>query len=134
MGFTQPLTEMSIRSRKILFLGSRARAVRKANNLTAICEPIVYIMWNPSHPTTLQASTSYYRDSFTLFTKGESSVLKSESRIPLLIPVNRMPHPSDSLSFNRLKMISEKKKFRVQHTSIEYIVLVYLNTNLIVSS
>jgi hypothetical protein len=33
-GFTQPLTEMSTRSREIMFLGSRA------DNLTAICEPI----------------------------------------------------------------------------------------------
>jgi hypothetical protein len=39
--FTQPLTEMSIRSRRTMFLGSRARPVRRADNLTAICEPIV---------------------------------------------------------------------------------------------
>jgi hypothetical protein len=39
--FTQPLTEMSIRSRKIMFLGRRTRSVRRADNLTAICEPIV---------------------------------------------------------------------------------------------
>jgi hypothetical protein len=38
--FTQPLTEMSTRSRK-MFLGSRALLARKADNLTAICEPIV---------------------------------------------------------------------------------------------
>jgi hypothetical protein len=31
---------------KIMFLGSRARPVRKADNLTAICEPIVYTMWD----------------------------------------------------------------------------------------
>jgi hypothetical protein len=35
------LTEMRTRSRKITFLGSRARPVRRADNLTAICEPIV---------------------------------------------------------------------------------------------
>jgi hypothetical protein len=40
VGFTQPLPEMSTRSRKIMFLGSRALSVRKAD-LTAICEPIV---------------------------------------------------------------------------------------------
>jgi hypothetical protein len=39
--FTQPLTEMSFGSRKTMFLGSRARPVRKADNFTAICEPIV---------------------------------------------------------------------------------------------
>jgi hypothetical protein len=38
---TQPLTEMSTRSRKIIFLGSKVRRLRKADNLTAICEPIV---------------------------------------------------------------------------------------------
>jgi hypothetical protein len=37
LGFTQPLIEMSTRSRKIMFL----RPVRKADNLTAICEPTV---------------------------------------------------------------------------------------------
>jgi hypothetical protein len=35
-GFTQPLTEMSTRSREIMFLGSRARPVRKADNLTTM--------------------------------------------------------------------------------------------------
>jgi hypothetical protein len=40
--FTQPLTEMSTRNIKIImFLGSKVRRVRKADNLTAICEPIV---------------------------------------------------------------------------------------------
>jgi hypothetical protein len=43
--FTQPLTEMSSRSRK-MFLRSSARPVRKADNLAAICEPIIYKMWN----------------------------------------------------------------------------------------
>jgi hypothetical protein len=38
---SEPLTEMSTRSRKIMFLGSRARPVRRADSLIAICEPIV---------------------------------------------------------------------------------------------
>jgi hypothetical protein len=38
----QPLTEMSTRNIKIImFLGSKVRRVRKADNLTAIYEPIV---------------------------------------------------------------------------------------------
>jgi hypothetical protein len=37
MGSTQPLTEMSIRN----LPGGKARPARKADNLTAICEPIV---------------------------------------------------------------------------------------------
>jgi hypothetical protein len=37
LGFTQPLTEMSTRSRK-MFLSSRVQLVHKTDNLTAICE------------------------------------------------------------------------------------------------
>jgi hypothetical protein len=40
--FTQPLTEISTRNIKIImFLGSKVRPVRRADNFTAICEPIV---------------------------------------------------------------------------------------------
>jgi hypothetical protein len=40
--FTQPLTEMSTRNIQIImFLRSKVRQVRKADNLTAIYEPIV---------------------------------------------------------------------------------------------
>jgi hypothetical protein len=52
VSFMQPLTEMSTRSR-IMFLGSRARPVRKINNLTAICEPIIWTVWDLQHLTTL---------------------------------------------------------------------------------
>jgi hypothetical protein len=41
--FTQPVTEMSIGR----FLGCKARPVLNDNNLNAICEPIVYTMWDP---------------------------------------------------------------------------------------
>jgi hypothetical protein len=44
LGFTQPLTEISTRSRNKNFLGSKAWSVSKADNLAAICEPIVYTM------------------------------------------------------------------------------------------
>jgi hypothetical protein len=40
-GVTQPLTEIGTRNRKIKFLGSKVQPVRRADNLTAICEPIV---------------------------------------------------------------------------------------------
>jgi hypothetical protein len=40
-GIYSAVTEMSTRSRKIMFLGIRARLVRKADSLTAICEPCV---------------------------------------------------------------------------------------------
>jgi hypothetical protein len=36
--------------------------------LTAICEPVVYKMWEPRRLTTLWAWTACYRDSFTYFT------------------------------------------------------------------
>jgi hypothetical protein len=49
LGLTQPLTEMSTR---ISFWGI-VRPARKADNLSAICEPIVYKMWEPERLTTL---------------------------------------------------------------------------------
>jgi hypothetical protein len=41
MWFTQPLTEISTRNRRIMFLESRARRVRGVDNLAAICQPII---------------------------------------------------------------------------------------------
>jgi hypothetical protein len=61
LGSTKPLTEMSTRN----LAGVKGRAARRADNLTAICEPIVYKLWEPHHLTTLWASTVCYRDSFT---------------------------------------------------------------------
>jgi hypothetical protein len=37
----QPLIEMSTRNEKIMFLGTKVRPVSRADNLTAMCEPIV---------------------------------------------------------------------------------------------
>jgi hypothetical protein len=59
---TQPLTEMSTRN----IPGGKGRPARKAD-LTEICEPLVYKMWEPQHLTTLWASTACCRDSFTFF-------------------------------------------------------------------
>jgi hypothetical protein len=59
-GSTQPLTEMSTRN-----LPGGKEGVRKADNLTAICEPIVWKMWEPRRLTTLWASAACYWDSFT---------------------------------------------------------------------
>jgi hypothetical protein len=55
-GSTQPLTEMSTRN----LPGGKGRLARKADNLTAICEPIVYKMWEPRRLT-----TPCYRASFS---------------------------------------------------------------------
>jgi hypothetical protein len=43
------------------------RLARKADNITAICEPIVRKMWEPQRLTTLWTSTACYRDRFTSF-------------------------------------------------------------------
>jgi hypothetical protein len=49
LGSTQTLTEMSTRN----LPGSKGRPARKADNLTAICEPIFEKMWDPQRLTNL---------------------------------------------------------------------------------
>jgi hypothetical protein len=61
LGSTQPPTEMSTRN----LLGGKGQPVHKSDNLTDICEPIFWKMWELRHLTTLWASTACYRDSFT---------------------------------------------------------------------
>jgi hypothetical protein len=48
-----------------MFLGNTGLPAPKADNLTAICEPIVSIMCN-QQPTTVKASAACDRDNFTL--------------------------------------------------------------------
>jgi hypothetical protein len=59
----QPLIEMSTRN----LPGDIGRPVRKADNLTAICEPIVWKKQKTRRLTNLRASTACYRDSFKFF-------------------------------------------------------------------
>jgi hypothetical protein len=59
LGSIQPLTEMSTRN----IPGGEGRPARKADNLTAICESIIYKMWEPQHLTALWVSMARYRDS-----------------------------------------------------------------------
>jgi hypothetical protein len=61
LGSTQLLTEMSPRN----ILGSKGRPGHNADNLTAICDTIVKIMWEPQHLTVLWAFKACYRDIFT---------------------------------------------------------------------
>jgi hypothetical protein len=61
LGYNQPLTEMSTRKS----LWGKARQACKADNLTPTCELIIWIMWDPRHLTTLQASMACYKDRFT---------------------------------------------------------------------
>jgi hypothetical protein len=63
LGSTQPLTEMSTRN----LPRGKGRPARWADNLTAVCEPNVYKMWDPRRLTTLWVPTACYRDSFTFF-------------------------------------------------------------------
>jgi hypothetical protein len=49
VGSTQPLTEMSTRN----LPGGKGWSECKAENLTTICEPIVYKTWEPQRLTTL---------------------------------------------------------------------------------
>jgi hypothetical protein len=61
LGSTQPPTEISTRD----LPGGKVWPALKADNLTAVCEPIVYKMWEPRRLTILWASTVCYKDSFT---------------------------------------------------------------------
>jgi hypothetical protein len=61
LGSTQPLTEMSTGN----IPGGKVRPARKADNLSAICEPIVGKMWEYRRLTNLWASTACYRNNFT---------------------------------------------------------------------
>jgi hypothetical protein len=49
LGLTLPVTQMRTRN----LTGNKTRPVSKADNLTAIYEPIVYKMWDPRRLTTL---------------------------------------------------------------------------------
>jgi hypothetical protein len=63
LGSTQPLTEMSTRN----LPGGGVKGGRRVrlDDLTTICQPIVYKMWEPRRLTNRLAPTAYYRDSFT---------------------------------------------------------------------
>jgi hypothetical protein len=68
LGSTQPLKEMSTRN----LPGGKGLPARKADNLIAICELIVYKMWEPRRLTILWASRACYRDTFTLDHSGRA--------------------------------------------------------------
>jgi hypothetical protein len=70
----QPLTEMSTRN----LPGSKGRPARKADNLTAICEPIAYKMWQPRRlktlwPVTVTGMALPFYGSFQLSQKTASN-------------------------------------------------------------
>jgi hypothetical protein len=52
--------------------GGKGRPALRADNLTAICEPIVKVMWEPRRLTTLWASTACYRDRYREIQTGHT--------------------------------------------------------------
>jgi hypothetical protein len=70
LGSTQPLTEMSSRNLPGRAVGG------KADNLTAICEPTVYKMWEHRHLMTLWASAACYMDSSTFLPENGTGVTR----------------------------------------------------------
>jgi hypothetical protein len=89
---TQPLTEMSTRN----LPEGKGRPARKADNLTAICEPIV------STSQTLWVCTVCYRDSFTFLL----SVRKIEFSCSVW---KQLPQPSELQAWNRLAFLLYEK-------------------------
>jgi hypothetical protein len=79
---TQPLTERSTRN----LPGSKGRPARRADNLTAICEPIVQKMWESRHLTTLWAFAACYRDRFTFTSVYCCNTLNATARLKDFIP------------------------------------------------
>jgi hypothetical protein len=45
-------------------MGCKGRLARKADNLTAVCEPIIWNIWEPRRLSTLSASTACYGENF----------------------------------------------------------------------
>jgi hypothetical protein len=59
MALAQPLIAMRTRNHP----GDKARTAHEAQIHTAICEPIVYKIWDPRRLINIKASTACYRDS-----------------------------------------------------------------------
>jgi hypothetical protein len=104
------LTEMSTRN----LPGGKGRPVCKADNLTAICEPLVYKMWQPRYLTTLWASKACYRDSFIFFT-----FYRQHKNQTLTCKCTALDAHTNSLTYIRIKnkdrKTSEKKTTLILH-------------------
>jgi hypothetical protein len=62
-----------------MFLESRVRPVRGADNLTAICEPIVWTNWDPHNPTGLHGLLRGIALLFFIVTVYATSSMTEES-------------------------------------------------------
>jgi hypothetical protein len=63
-----------------MFLGSRARRVRRDDNLTSICNPIIQKIWDPWWPTTIWAYTASCRDNLIFlfsFTRSQKTLCRN---------------------------------------------------------
>jgi hypothetical protein len=72
LGSTHPLTEMNTR----IFLRSKARQAHKANNLTAICVPVIYKMLEPRRLRAIWTSTARYTDSFAFYYDSKEIIVR----------------------------------------------------------
>jgi hypothetical protein len=61
--------------------GGKGRPVRKADNLTAICEPTVYKMWESRRLTILWASIAFYRDIFIFLSHQVERIAEEHARV-----------------------------------------------------
>jgi hypothetical protein len=80
LGSTQPLTEMSTSRNLSEYKG---RSAHKSDNITAICVPITYEIWDPRRFTTPWVSTVCFRDSFTFlpFSLEEEFVVDNKLKV-----------------------------------------------------
>jgi hypothetical protein len=110
---TQPLTEIITRN----IPGGEGRPARKADKLTAICDPIVYKMWEPQHLTALWVSMARYRDTFTLpffFTKLKKALCRGHAWPTVLLWLRyKRPNCSKDISF-----ISTFQNFTRTHANL----------------
>jgi hypothetical protein len=58
---------------------SKARSALKNDNLTAICEPIVYKMWDPRHLRILEDSMACYTDSLLFLWTDRSNLIQQNT-------------------------------------------------------
>jgi hypothetical protein len=105
-----------------MFLGSGARPVRMADNLNAICELIVYTMWDPQHITTLLAFTACYGYSFTLYIY---LYIKVTGEIKIRIFSNSHYHSNKLWIYNLLLERNLCSKSRTREQSFISVLIVY---------
>jgi hypothetical protein len=68
-----------------MFLKSRARPVCEIN-LTTICEPFLYTVWDPQYFTNLLVSTACYGDGFTpLYVDDVRTSLEAHALRPVTV-------------------------------------------------